>query len=157
MATTFKVKGGGKYRKRLEGIAREAGVVLKVGVLAGATDAQGEPIAPRAYYNEFGTAHIPPRPAFRNTVDAKAANWAQGLTSLVRGRMAEAGVVKNAFQQLGEVMKEDIQDTIGSGVGPALAESTVKAKTRKGLAAPALQLVEDADYQNSIKHEVKKK
>ena len=157
MSVSVTVTGGNNFVAILEQIARQAEVTLKVGVLEGAIDSKGEAVALRAFYNEFGTVNIPARPAFRNTVADKASNWAHGLGTLVRGRMTEPGVVENAFQQLGEVMKGDIQDTIGSGVGAELKESTVKAKTRKELAAPALQLVEAADYQNSIKFKVNKK
>jgi|GEM_PF-6900907 len=157
MGITVNLTGGNKFAAVLDKLAKQAEVSLKVGVLEGATDPAGELIAPRAFYNEFGTVDVESRPAFRSTIDEKAGEWAQGLEDSVRGHMDEPSILARAFNQLGQVMAEDIQDKIGSGVGPALAETTVKAKTRKGLAAPGLQLVEDADYQNSINFEVETK
>jgi hypothetical protein len=154
MGVNIKVTGGNRFMAVLNRIAKEtAGPSVRVGVLEGATDMNGEPVAPRAFYNEFGTEDIPARPAIRLTLAEKQKDWANGFASTVKGKTTAAGIVEKALGLVGEVAAGHIREKIGSGVGPALAPATIARKIKLGKAAPALQLVEDGDYQRSIASE----
>jgi hypothetical protein len=57
---------------------------------------------------EYGGGQNHPRPFMQNTVAREKAAWAEGVVKLVRGGMP----VKDALATIGQVMKEDIQETI---------------------------------------------
>jgi hypothetical protein len=155
MSIKMEIQGVAELNKALEQLMGNKMPGLKVGVLENAKDPEGEPIAPRAFYNEFGTAHIPPRPAFRLTIEEKSAAWANGLVSKLKdGNIFDEAKVEAAVKLLAETMKSDLMRKIGSGVAPASAASTVRRKQSLGKAAPYLTLVEDGDYQKSIDYEI---
>lgn len=172
---TMKVDGLDALQARLKKITDDMAAdkmpYLRVGVLEKATDEKGNPIAPRAFFNEFGTAHIPPRPAFRETVQEKADQWANGFAQTIKNEdessVLTAEAMNKAFRELGVVMVADLQAKIGSGVGPPLAESTVARKAKlletkkyqkkvpkKLRGNPELQLVETGEYLKSIDMEL---
>jgi hypothetical protein len=143
---TFSVQGlkdvEAKIKAIFKGVNRKP--CVEVGVLEGAST------APRAFYNEFGTTHIPGRPALRNTIQEKSGRWGEIIGQGLKGKIQDPNAIIVALGQTGEAAKADFSDMIGSGVGPALAESTVKRKQAKGIAAADLQLVETGEYQRSI-------
>jgi len=57
---------------------------------------------------EYGGGQNRPRPFMQNTVARERAAWAEGIVKLVRGGMP----VRDALREIGQVMKEDIQETI---------------------------------------------
>ena len=199
MSITMEIKGVAELDGKLRELMGRHMPALKVGVLENARDPEGEPIAPRAFANEFGatikhpaskrrlhfrardkedkgggryrfangederalfgmevpvaeyTITIPPRPAFRLTIEEKAGEWVNGLVSKLKdGNIFDEAKVETAVKRLGEVMAADIKRKIGSGVAPKSADSTVRRKMRLGKAAPSLTLVEDGDYQKYI-------
>jgi hypothetical protein len=150
MSIKATISGGVRLKSALNKLAKQQAPQLKVGVLEGATDSEGQAIAPRAFYNEFGTKYIPPRPAFRLTIKARQENWKNGVIRVMKGKTREPGIFMKAYRLLGEVVKADLIQKIGSGVEPALSPITEKRKAKLGKKMPALTLVEDGDYQKSI-------
>lgn len=57
---------------------------------------------------EYGAGQSHPRPFMQNTVAREKAAWASGIVKLVQGGMD----VRTAITTIGQVMKEDIQETI---------------------------------------------
>lgn len=149
------ISGGNKLEAALKGISSNLQLKMNVGVLAGSTNEDtGEPIAPYAAANEYGTANIPARPAFRNTVGDKSAEWGETLRKLVAGQTQDAAGIEKAFNVMGQIMVQDIRDTIEHSVPPPNAQSTIDAKRRKGRAKPDQTLVDSGSYQRSIDHEI---
>jgi len=68
----------------------------------------GMAVATIAAALNYGTAKIPPRPFMEMTLAREQATWINGLTKLIAGGMS----VSEALRTIGQVMKEDIRQTI---------------------------------------------
>ena len=100
---------------------------LKVGVLEGATNEDGESVAFYAAKNEFGTKDIPPRPAMWNTLITHEKDYMEALAW-----MLETGSdPEQALRELGEVIAGDIKDAIAHWKTPPNSKKYAewKAKT----------------------------
>lgn len=149
------ISGGDKLEGVLKGISSNLQLKMNVGVLAGSTNEDtGEQIAPYAAANEYGTATIPARPAFRITVGDKSTEWGETLSKLVAGQTQDTEGIEKAFNVLGQIMVQDIRDTIEHSVPPPNKQSTIDAKARKGRAIPTQTLVDSGSYQRSIDYEI---
>lgn len=128
-----KISGGGKWKKHLEKYRKEP--ELHVGILSGAAyqgegDAgqAGKKVAEVAYWNEYGTQKIPARPFFRNTIEEKKEEWVQAVASEVKRGQS----IENALTAAGDNITADIVDTIKQGIEPALSETTLANRKKKG-------------------------
>lgn len=149
------ISGGDALMKVLAALSDVPSITMNVGVLAGATNEDTtELIAPYAIANEYGTSTIPARPAFRITVAEKTGDWAGYLAEKVKGAAGDPSAIRGAFNGLGSVMVADIRETIEGGVEPENAESTVKAKARKGRAEPDKTLIDSGSYSAAINFEI---
>lgn len=134
-------------------------VRLKVGVLEDAANHEtGEPVAPYAAANEFGTAHIPARPFLRHTSDAQTGAWMQNLHAALRaGRTPE-----DALKLLGMRMAEDVQATIKGNMPPPNTEETRRRKAKRVIGGAADEttvpgtLVDTGSLLRSIDYEVER-
>ncbi|BET96530.1 hypothetical protein [Xenorhabdus taiwanensis] len=151
------IKGSNKLRAALERIASTQTIQVNAGILAGATNEKtGEPIAPYAAANEFGTKNIPPRPFMRSTISNKSSEWGQLIGAQLRGRLQDTGGVEAAFNTVGMVMAADIRDSIEQSLPPPNAPATIARKAKKGIAAPDKTLVDTGSMQRAIDYEIVK-
>lgn len=149
------ISGGDKLEAALAAISANLQLQMNVGILAGATNEDtGEPIAPYAAANEYGTLNIPARPFMRNTVAEKSGDWGEALSHLVSTRTQDASGIKQSFNVLGTVMVQDIRDTIEHSVPPPNAKATVDLKRRKGRANPTQTLVDSGSMQRAVDFEI---
>lgn len=118
------ITGGTKWQQFLLKYCKE--VEIKAGILEGATNMDGEPIAPYAACNEFGTASIPARPFLRNTVAAHWNEWTQGFRALLQKHGPEG-----AAQAVGKRMVDDITATIKSSMPPPNSAATIQRKSMR--------------------------
>jgi len=121
------VTGGDKIRdvfKRLADNLASAKSV-QVGFLEDATYPDGMSVATVAALNEYGHAHTPPRPFFRNMIRAKSGRWPQGLRQALADNDYEASV---ALDLLGATVAGQLQESITELRSPPLAPSTIRAK-----------------------------
>ena len=159
MAVTVDIKGGDKYKKFLAKMAEIAGGV-KAGILEGATNSEtGEPIAPYAVYNEFGThmygkQHIPPRPFMRTVAKEKPKVWVGTMVGHIRRRATDPQAWKDALGKAGEQMVKDIQFSIENGSWTPNAEATVRAKERKGKSEADHPLMDTGSMLHAVSFEV---
>ena len=128
---------------------------LRVGVMENARNIDtGEPVAPYAAANEFGTSRIPARPFLRSTIDAKGTEWADYLGRAIRARVP----LQTALKLTGEKMKSDVKATIAGNMAPANAPSTIRRKLRQedegGGMMHAGTLIETGSLLRSIEYEV---
>lgn len=128
-----KISGGDKWKKHLEKYREEP--ELHVGILSGATyqgegdeSQAGKKVAEVAYWNEYGTQKIPARPFFRNTIEEKKEEWVQAVASEVKRGQS----IENALTAVGDNITADIVDTIKQGIEPALSETTLANRKKKG-------------------------
>lgn len=125
------MRGGSKFRSALrDAVSKAAGGVVRVGILGTqkypAKDGKGDvSVAQAAYWNEYGTATIPARPFFRNTIAEKQDEWADNAASILQHT---GGDVSKALAFIGEDVKGDIVETIQNFMEPENAPSTVKKK-----------------------------
>lgn len=128
---------------------------LRVGVMENARNIDtGEPVAPYAAANEFGTSRIPARPFLRSTIDAKGNEWADYLGKAIRDGVP----LQTALKLTGEKMKSDVKATIAGAMSPANAPSTIRRKLRQedegGGMMHAGTLIETGSLLRSIEYEV---
>ncbi|MDC9591053.1 hypothetical protein PSI23_17610 [Xenorhabdus sp. XENO-10] len=149
MATNDKLKAA------LSRIRGNLNVQMNIGILSGSTNEDtGEPIAPYAAANEFGTRNIPARPFMRSTIANKSDEWKRLIGDQLRGQLQDESGVEAAFNTLGMIMALDIRDSIEKSLPPPNNPATVAAKTRKGRASPNQTLVDSGSMQRAIDYEV---
>jgi len=159
MQLGIRIKGGDKFEKALQKIV-DMNMGIKAGVLRGAYNADtGASIASYAYWNEYGTTdgHIPPRPFLRQTKEEKSADWCRFVEKNANFKQIEKDKCEGMLIRLGEGIKGNIKETIQKGSFTPDAESTVKAKMRKGKSEPNHPLIDTGDLLKSIQYELVKK
>lgn len=133
-----------------------------VGVPASTTERDaGEPInnAALAYIHENGApdVNIPARPFLVPGVRA-----AEGKTAAQLKKAAAAALngddseVDKRLTAAGLVAESSVKNTLNSGMGPALADSTIAARQRRGRTG-TVPLIDTGELRNSITHVVKRK
>lgn len=142
----MELKGGDKLTQALAKIAGEMTGSVRVGFLEGSTYPDGTPTAAVAFWNEFGTTDIPPRPFFRTTISNMSGAWGK--------RLGDAAVHfdydgEKVLNLMGQTMAEDVQSSITGWTDPANAESTIASK---GFNAP---LRDTNHMHDSVDYEVK--
>lgn len=123
--------------------------VLRVGFLETATYANSEgealPVAQVAYWNEYGTENIPPRPFFRKTIAENSSEWGKQVGQLLKANNYDADA---ALNKMGEHIKGQLTESILSYEDPPNAPSTIR---KKGFNAP---LRDTGTMARSIDYEV---
>ena len=139
------MRGGGKFKAALkQAVDKAAGGTVRVGIIESQTYPDGESVAQVAYWNEYGTATIPARPFFRNTIAEKQGEWADKAAELLK----QSDDTSHALALIGEGVKGDIVEAIQNFSDPPNADSTVK---RKGFDKP---LIDTGDLWRAIQSEV---
>lgn len=144
------IKGMDSLKAKLKNIADsyESNKQVRAGFLKGSIYPEGTPVALVAAAHEFGVPEkgIPPRPFMSKAMAKHKGKWS---TMMAKG-IAEAGIDK-AFDQVGEEMVADIQNSIADEDWEPLNPKTVK---RKGFDTP---LIDTAHMIDSVSHEVTEK
>jgi hypothetical protein len=130
-------------RDRAAKIAK--GQTLRVGFLETATYPDGTNVAQVAFWNEYGTKNIPPRPFFRQTIAAKSGNWGNALGKALTATKFDT---EKALATVGEGIKDQIVNSIVAFSTPKNAQSTVDAK---GFDHP---LIDTGVMQRSVEYDV---
>lgn len=98
--------------------------VALVGIMDKKTYPDGELVAQVGYWNEYGTATIPPRPFFRTALDSSREKALEALSSsLGKGNGAEKSLLLAA-----EIVKNNIVSNILTWRLPPNAQSTIRDK-----------------------------
>ena len=117
---------------------------VRVGVLENATYPDGTPVAMVAFWNEYGTKRIPPRPFFRTTVSEQKKNWVLSVQNLMKMHNDP----KQVMGLIGVHMQEQIVQSINTWSDPPNAPYTI---AKKGSSKP---LIETGVLMGSISFEV---
>lgn len=139
------ISGGDKITKVLERIGNSARGLVSAGFLSGARYEDGTPVASVAFWQEYGTAHIPARPAIRTTISDKSPDWVDTLGRALTHYEMDGNAALNAT---GVKMAEDFQQAIVNWSEPPNAESTIR---QKGFNNP---LIDDGTLQRTPDYEV---
>ncbi len=137
--------GGDNLQKALAEISKRMEGSVNVGFLEGATYPDGTPVAQVAFWNEYGTTTIPPRPFFRTTIEGKSQSW-----SLVMAKAAYQSKFDGEYtmKMVGIRASEDIQQAIVGWTTPGNADSTIAIK---GFDKP---LIHGGDMMRAVDYEV---
>lgn len=121
----------------IQDAAKQSGVTLNVGWFEGLKYEDGASIAAIAKRNEYGGINkdgyiIPPRPFMRPTIRKNRNTWRnfinKGITKGVRsGRLS----MTDLFGLLGNVVKGQIQESIGAVFSPKLAPYTIRQRLQR--------------------------
>lgn len=146
----------------LAGIAKfMGGHKVEAGFFESAKYDDGTPVAYIAAIQEFGhpEGNIPSRPFFRNAIKANEKKWqaasSQLMLSVIEGKLSK----EQALDQLGAMIKGDIQESIIDGEFEPLKQSTLDARqSRKRTAGVASKpLIDTGHMMRSVDYVVEKK
>ena len=134
---------------------------VEAGFFESAKYADGTPVAYIAAIQEFGypEGNIPSRPFFRNAIKANEQKWGEAakrlIVSAIEGKISES----QALEQLGAMIKGDIQESIIDGDFESLKQSTLDARqSRKRTAGVANKpLIDTGHMMRSVDYVVEKK
>tara|TARA_Y100000385_G_C13016093_1_gene603909 strand:- start:779 stop:1210 length:432 start_codon:yes stop_codon:yes gene_type:complete len=133
-------------------------VEVSAGILgsAGRHEDSRESVAQVAAYNEYGTAKIPERPAFRASFHKNRKKYLNKLIAISKKTFKTQRMKLSAFDALGKEARNDIQMSIAGGSWVANAEST---QLRKGKGKQLINdpLINSGQMINSVDYKVKRK
>jgi hypothetical protein len=130
--------------------ARELGFEgVEVGVFG------SEQTAKIAAIHENGTKRIPKRSFIRATMKQRGKHYRAKFKTAMENWTAGADLDKELLI-IGNQLASDIRKTIIRGIKPALADSTIASKKRRGLAKPHVALYATGALYNAIKARIAK-
>jgi hypothetical protein len=111
-----------------------AGKVAKVGWIDGEKSEGGESLAQIAYWQEFGTGSIPPRPFMRPTIAEKSSEWRENAARGAKAILNGTTTIGNVLGQVGSLAAAQVGDTINALTAPPLSPITIELRSmrRKG-------------------------
>lgn len=101
-----------------------------------ARDEHGTPVASKAVFNEFGTAHIPPRPFMRPTVAEKGKAWMTQLGDGAKAILRGETTAHDVLERVALTAAGDVAVKISEVNSPPLSPKTV---ARKGSKKPLVE------------------
>lgn len=124
------LSGSDAVMKKLEAIAKKmGGGTVSVGFPAGDLYPDGTPVAAAAFWNEYGTSTIPPRPFFRPMIAEESPTWPEKMAALAKA------TDYNGDQVLA-LMGEDIAGALSASIiavdGPELSPVTLMLRKMVG-------------------------
>ena len=134
MDVTVKARYSDEWLKVLKRVQTLGGVKgVKVGIVEPATNSvTGANIAEYAFFNEFGTRNIKPRPFMRLTAERHSKEWARLFVQITGDQLIrDPGVAKRAFMDIGKRAVDDMKATIMSNVPPPNKASTWERKLKQ--------------------------
>lgn len=144
--------GGDKLREKLKSISEKArDTRLKIGILEGATNSEGESIAAYATDNEFGGS-APPRPFMRTTSKKHGKDWAKQVGHLIEGLDYD---FESALQIVGDIASKDMQEVTQTWPkSPPNSPKTIAIKKEGGYNPYDQPLIHTGDMVRAISFEV---
>ncbi|MDE2403053.1 MAG: hypothetical protein KGL90_15460 [Burkholderiales bacterium] len=132
-----------------------------VGVPAQSTDRDGGPInnATLAYIHENGSpkANIPARPflvpGVKSVQDKVTSRLKKAADAALDGKPK---LIDQQLHAAGLIAESSVKNTINAGIDPALADSTIAARNRRGRTG-TVPLIDTGKLRNSITHVIRKK
>jgi len=128
----------GNWKKLLKNLAEAGDYEVKVGIQG---DKAAQPheggdltnVEIAAVHEFNGPQDKPPGRAFiRPPMFEKEDYWKNRLAMLLKDVIEKGGNPKAAYRQIGEEYRKAIIDRVNAGIAPALAESTIAARNRRG-------------------------
>jgi hypothetical protein len=144
------IRGGDAIRAKLERIIRNvsdrSASKVRVGFPATAIYPDGTPVATVAITHEYGapSRNIPSRPFMRNTVAEKSAGWPETLAKLLKDNDYDS---RKTLEQMGQIVVDQIKDTIRGQDFVPLAPSTLAKKDTDLILIETELLINSIDFE----------
>lgn len=144
--------GSSKLDKLLKEIkSKAANTELRVGILEGATNSEGDSIAAYAADNEYGGT-APPRPFMRTTATKHGKEWSTQVAHLIQNQNYEFA---DALQIVGDIASKDMMEMIQTyPKAPPNSEATIARKKALGYNPYDQPLIESGDMIRAVSFEV---
>ena len=143
------LSGGNKLDEFLKDLGRKVAqsASVEIGFMEDATYEDGTPVALVAMIQDYGApaANIPPRPFFRNMIEAESEHWGEDLATLLKSTNYNA---EQALDLMGEEIAGELQDSINEFDSVPLAPATIASKGFDK------QLIDTAHMFRSVSHRV---
>jgi hypothetical protein len=147
VSVKYTIKGGDKLQRALaEAIGKfKQGEVLRVGFLEKAKYPDGTPVALVAAIQNFGapSKNIPPRPFFSNMIRSKSPSWPKEMATLAQTLKGSTAVLT----QMGERIKDQLQQSIHSTNDPPLSPKTIARKGFSKTLIDTKKMLDSVDYE----------
>jgi hypothetical protein len=146
-----KFTGGKKLEKKLKEIGErvENGTFVKVGFLEDATYPDGTNVAQVAFWLNFGTKFMPPRPFFNQFIAENKGEWGKKLARVLEAANYDTTL---ALARMGYGMKGQLQDKIIAFNNPPDSDETLARK--KSAFGKDATLVDTGHMLNSVDFDV---
>lgn len=109
---------------------------LQVGWFEDSKYDDGTKIGEVAEWQEYGgeeyNVAYPPRPFMRSAQENNQETWSKIMDKKIAEIVDKGGEISEAMKVLGNVVKGDIQEAIIAVTTPPLAQSTIKARQKRG-------------------------
>ena len=138
------VKKTGSLDQALNRLVSSKAQHVQVGVIDGSKYPDGTSVASVAFWNEYGTRKIPPRPFFRDTIKQNKEKWVELAAKSIRAGYT----VEHMLGLVGSQMMTDVVYTATQWTSPPNAAYTI---AKKGFNKP---LTDTGMMIAAIKHEV---
>ena len=140
--------GGDKLKKIIEDIKKKAAnTVMKVGILEGATNSEGDSIPEYAAELTFGKW-----PFMQRTVSKHAKEWSNNVADLIENQNWDFAA---ALQVVGDIASKDMQDMIQKfPKSPPNSEATIAIKKAGGYNPFDQPLLHTGDMLRAVSFEV---
>lgn len=143
------LSGGDKLEDFLKDLGKKIkqSASVEVGFMEDATYEDGTPVALVAMIQDYGApaANIPPRPFFRNMIQAESEHWGEDLATLLKSTDYNS---EQALDLMGEEIAGNLRDSINEFDSVPLAPATIASKGFDK------QLIDTAHMFRSVDHRV---
>jgi hypothetical protein len=126
----IKITGGKKAAFAINKIAKGMGKArVSVGIPEGDNYPDGTPIAAAAYWNEFGTSTIPPRPFFQPMIKAESPKLGKKIALFSKATNFDGAKV---MKLVGEYLADSLKEAVIAVNSPALSPITLMLRKMVG-------------------------
>ncbi len=130
----------------IETLAKTKGAFVKVGILSGTGEhpkaKHGQTIAEIAWWNEFGTKRIPPRPFLRTGLNDNIRKYRSLFKAVLKNVLLRKMSYDMATSIIGETAQADVQAKITNLRSPENSPITIKLKGSSNPLIDERQLVQ---------------
>lgn len=140
------LEGGKKFFDELKRIAKSA-EMLEVGFFPVSQYSNGLPVAQVAYWQEYGTYNIPPRPFMRTAIENNKIAWGFDFSTFLKKSNFNIDL---SMKYLGNKIKADLQDSIHFWNKPANAQITVEGGWMKNKKSGKIFYVEGKGFNDPL-------
>lgn len=124
-----RVKDTDRGYRAFRAAVKQGVAVVQVGIFAGEQGADSDTVN-RAFWNEYGTDHIPARPFIASTIDANRVFLQREVAKVLRLHLSGKAPLLSNLAKVGDTLAQRVRDAGENWTNPPNAPSTIKRKGR---------------------------